>query len=287
VAIQLKYTGRDVDDGSMSIEDMIPALQGFSSAYGKISNLDELQVKHKLRVVGVKKGSFDILLEVVGDIVDAVNKNKEITGLAISSTLIGSVIIKKIIGVISITKHTKNQSFETKVVGDKNIVQVFNTDKVSLEVPYEIFELFQSKLLQQDIAKIAKPLEEGRIDSTEIVVEDEGGHFGESITLEEKPYFEIETKIVTKTDLTELTGSFLSLYKKTNNGYFALNDGTRVSYHLAGKNPENLWPLFIHKGAVKVKCVVQIDENLKPALLEIYEVSPLQNRLFIETSEKN
>ncbi len=41
VSITLKYSGRDVEDGTMSIEDVVPALQGFSSAYGKDCCLQE------------------------------------------------------------------------------------------------------------------------------------------------------------------------------------------------------------------------------------------------------
>ena len=36
VPFNLRYKGPDVDDGSMSIEDIVPVLEGIASAYGRI-----------------------------------------------------------------------------------------------------------------------------------------------------------------------------------------------------------------------------------------------------------
>ncbi|MEK7137952.1 MAG: hypothetical protein AAB787_00435 [Patescibacteria group bacterium] len=145
---------------------------------------------------------------------------------------------------------------------------------------YAIFELYQGKTLQQDINKIAKPLEEGRIDSTEIIVDDDGNKTSESISADEKKYFDIEQVIVAKTEKAQLTGYFLSLFKSTNKGYFILNDGTRVTYQIVAEHPESLWPSIIHKGVVRIECTVHIDENLKPSLLEVYKVEIIQQKLF-------
>ena len=290
VSIKLKYTGSDVNDGTMSVEDMVPALQGFASAYGKIVNSDELQVRHKLRVVGVGKGSFHILLEVIVDAAQKIMENKELIGGVTFSGTLGYVVIKKIIGVIQIQKHTKNQAFTTTVNGNKGTVNVVNIDKVSLEIPHEIFKIYSEKTLKPDINKIVKPLEEGKIDSTEIVLEKGDGEVvSEKINVSEKSYFDVESIPVTKTELTTLTGFFLSLYKSTNKGYFILNDGNRVTYQLSGDRPERLWPLVIHKGAVRIKCIVHIDENLKPSLLDVSDVEIIQKSLFSvsERSENN
>lgn len=62
--ITLKYEGPDVDDGSMSISDFVPVVQGFASAYGKLANAKGIRSQHNLRVVGISKGSANILLKV-------------------------------------------------------------------------------------------------------------------------------------------------------------------------------------------------------------------------------
>jgi hypothetical protein len=269
--ITLKYSGPDVDDGTMSVEDMIPALQGFSSAYGKIVNADELQVRHKMRVVGIRKGSFDILIQILGAAASAANG----TPFQIDTAL-GKVAIEKIVGVIKITKHVKNQAYDTKINSNNGTIHIINVDKLSVEVPYEIYDLFHQKTIQQDISKIAKPLEAGKIDSTEIEARGDDVQIHERIAVEEKPYFDSEAVAITKTDMTEITGFFLSIYKTTNRGYFILSDGTRVSYRLVIPNPEVLWPLIIHKGAVRVRAVVHMDGNLKPTVIDVYEIEPLQ-----------
>ncbi len=276
VTIQLKYTGSDVDDGTMSVEDMIPALQGFASAYGKIVNTQELQVTHKLRIVGIKKGSFDILLQVL---TDAVNAAKDNAAPLIGTGALGYFVIKKIVGVIQLTKHIKNQPFTTNINGNSGSVVVINTERLQLEVPHEILQLYQSKTLQPDIGKIVKPLEEGKIDSTEILVKEDGKVLEERITVHEKKYFEVEPIVVTKTETTVLSGFFVSLFKTTNNGYFILTDGTRVTYHLANERPEELWPLIVAKGGAKITCVVHLDENLKPARLDVSRIELVQNSL--------
>jgi len=35
--ITLRYRGRDVDDGTMPVDDVVDALQGFAGAYGKVA----------------------------------------------------------------------------------------------------------------------------------------------------------------------------------------------------------------------------------------------------------
>src|SRR5713101_1739972 len=57
VPFVLKYEGPEVDDGSMSIEDIVPVLQGFASAYGKIASEQGVGVQHRIRITGVERGS--------------------------------------------------------------------------------------------------------------------------------------------------------------------------------------------------------------------------------------
>ena len=59
INITLKYTGTDVDNGTMAIDDMIVAWQGFSGAYSKIDKHSNIESKHALRVMGIQKGSCE------------------------------------------------------------------------------------------------------------------------------------------------------------------------------------------------------------------------------------
>ena len=64
IEIHLRYEGPDVDDGTMSVEDIVPVLQGFSSAYRKLVIRDDPESKHRLRLAAVRQGSADIILDV-------------------------------------------------------------------------------------------------------------------------------------------------------------------------------------------------------------------------------
>src|SRR5581483_3846847 len=59
ITFKLLYHGRDVDDGTMAINDVTEALEGFSGAYTKVGaflNSPDLN----LRVSAPQKGSFEI-----------------------------------------------------------------------------------------------------------------------------------------------------------------------------------------------------------------------------------
>jgi len=276
--VKLKYTGSDVDDGTMSIEDILPVLQGFAGAYGTVVNTKGLTSEHKLKIVGVEKGSFDILLEVwqwIG------NNSAQLQTI---STVVGGAtfgIASIIIGVIQLKKHVAGQPYTEKIQGVGNtMISVKNSKNVSIEVPVEVFSIFKEGILDGELAKITKPLEKGRIDSAEIRVEHKKEKIKETITVEEKPYFDISTISVTETKEVWLNGAFNSLTKSTNKGFFLLNDGTRASYRFAMKEPEKFYHFFIYNGPVKVRCIAHLDESLKINSLDIYEVQKLQIELF-------
>ena len=58
----LKYDGSNVDDGTMPVEDVREALQGFSGAYGNVASRVDPEGQHQLRVAAVRTGSFDLLI---------------------------------------------------------------------------------------------------------------------------------------------------------------------------------------------------------------------------------
>lgn len=281
--ITLKYSGHDVDDGTMSLEDMIPALQGFASAYGKIANFENLDVQHKLRVVGVSKGSFDILLEVWEKLG---NNNGQLEALKVMGSGIAG-IITIILGVIKIKKHIKKRPFTTKPVPENKSIEINNSGNARLEMPINVYNIFQSKLIDTDLSKMVASLEEGKIDSTEIQVKSEKYQDKERIDFSEKHYLCDEIIEATKTEEVKLSGKFNSLTKTTNKGFFVLNDGTRVSYKLSMERPENWYSHFIYNGLVRITCVAHMDENLKPIFLDIYDIEKLQFDLFDQTTNDN
>jgi len=274
VPLEIKYSGPEVDDGSMSISDMVPALQGLANAYGKVAAVENLKVEHNIRVIGVNKGSFEILLEVCTspESISAVSM-----GLSFSSGIAAKLVIERIISVIQISKHINNQQFESKIKGPDSI-EVKNSENVTITFPINVFNIYSNGDIKSDIAKIVQPLEQGKIDSASIKVDNEI----QELTVGDKDLFNTRTVEVAQTQKMTISGWFNSLTKTTNNGFFNLNDGRRVSYSFAIENPEDLYHHFLHKGPVKIDCIAHLDESLQPTKLDIFSVTPIQADLGLE-----
>lgn len=278
IDISLKYSGPDVSDGTMLIDDMAPVLQGFSSAYGKIVTYKNLPYQHKIRIVGVSKGSFDIALQVW----DALGSNTDqLQALEVAAGgVVGVVTI--IFQIINLIKHVKKEPYKSKP-GNSNTVIVVNNQQAEMEIPLEVFSLFQEKTISADLGRIARPIEEEKIDSLQFSAVLPNKTLDTTISLSEKPYFEIETEEIAKTQEMEIIGKFLSLWKTTNKGRFLLANGRQVAYELPKENPESYYNFFIDNGSMKVKCIAHFDANLEPTRIEILSIERLQQTLLGDT----
>lgn len=276
IEIHLRYGGPDVEDGSMSVEDIVPVLQGFSSAYGKLASIDSPESTHRIRIVGVKPGSADIILEVwkfLGDNVEALKSTAIVAGGAL-------FVVRKIMGVIKAKRHVKKKPFTERINANNSIV-ITNADNVSIEVPLEIFKLFKGGHIDSDLNRMMRPLEKDRIDSAEFSARaPDGTILKERVTAEERPYFDTEETVTATTRETRLIVKLNSLTKSTNNGWAYLSDGTRVFYSYVGNNPSKLYNLFSYQGPVEVSCDAHFDENLKVIKLEVRDLERTTNDLF-------
>jgi hypothetical protein len=167
--ITLKYDGPSVDDGTMPVEDVVNALQGFAGAYGKIATRIDPQRDHQLRVAAIATGSFELLIGawiVTQAAAAGIESLKPVVDAArwVYSTLKG---------IISIKKHTKGRPYDISVRGEGNTVIVFNSDGTQLNATPEVFESFKSSLVDSDLNKIASPLSPERVESVKISSEDD------------------------------------------------------------------------------------------------------------------
>lgn len=280
--IKLKYSGKEVDDGSMSLDDFLPVMQGFSSAYSKIAYSQNITLEHTLRIVAIEKGSVDFILQ-------AWQKLGEVSGQIQAVPILANGVkntVSTILKLIGVTKHIKKQPFQTKISHNQNCIIVTNNENVDLEIPIGIFNLFKEGTVASDLAKMVRPLEKGRIDKAEIIAKGDNYEEKEIIIYQHKDYFDVGSTSITTTKETWLMGKFNSLTKSTNRGYFFLTDGTRVTYELKAEDPETMYPFFIYKGIVQVRCIVHLDENLKPNLIDIFDIKRVQEPLFKQNDKK-
>lgn len=283
VQLHLEYRGKDVDDGTMSIEDLVPVMQGFSSAYGKIAAEVDPRARHRLRIVAVKRGSFDLVLDVwriLGENVDAITSASILVGGGTAGVVGAVKVVKWIIGVIQAKRHVGRRPYRERIVGDNAIV-ITNADGLMIEVPLEVFELFKKASIDTDLAKIVRPLQKDKIDSAEIRAELPSGEVvKETITAEEKAVFDTSELVVTETKDASLIAHLNSLTKTTNSGYLYLVDGSRVFYQYVGDDIQRLHDVFSYDGPVRIQAVAHLDDSLKAVRVEISHIEKAQMDLF-------
>lgn len=284
VQLHLEYKGKDVDDGSMSVEDLVPVMQGFSSAYGKIAAQVDPSARHKLRIVSVRQGSFDLVLDVwrvLGENVDSITAGSILLGGGVVVTTGAVRVVKWIVGVIQAKRHVGRRPYKERISADNTIV-ITNADGLTIEMPLEVFELFKKAAIDSDIAKMVRPLQKGHIDSAEIRAELPSGEeiVKETITVDEKPLFDTSEAAITSTKDAPLIAHLNSLTKSTDSGYLYLVDGTRVFYEYKGDNPARLHEIFAHDGPVRIQAIAHLDDSLKPVRVEITHIEKAQLDLF-------
>ena len=282
VEIHLHYEGPDVDDGTMSIQDIVPILQGFASAYGKVATNHDPNSTHRLKIVSVRPGSADIVLHawhVLGD---------NAASIAAVSVLgqFSYWILTKITGVIQAKRHVRSRPFTDRIDPNGNII-ITNIDNVTIEMPLDVYNLFKEHTIDKDLDKLTSPLSEGHINAVEIKVgSSDGEERLERITLDERPYFAVEDVSITETQETWVEARLNSLSKSTNSGWLYLNDGSRVFYRYIGDNTHNLHATFgTYDGLLRIQCVAHMDENFKVSSIDVVAMERMQGELFSDNDK--
>lgn len=292
VEIRLTYEGPDVDDGTMSLQDIVPVLQGFSSAYGKLASRHDPGTTHRIKINSVSPGSAVIGLEVwtvatqvpslIGDAWKMLGEN--VAPITSTSILVGGAywVFSQIAGVSSLKRHTQRKPHKESVKSD-NRISVTNSNNVTIDVSLDVYNLFVSGELDADLDKLTSPLVPGRIDSAELEARPADGLvIRERITAEERPYFRTDAApVVTSSKPAWFIAKLNSLVKSTNAGWLYLSDGTRAYYRYLGNDKQGLYSLFgSYDGPVRIWASANLDENFKPVSVDVFEIEPAQGNLF-------
>ncbi len=276
VDIVLEYDGPEVVDGTMPIDDLVPVLQGVAGAYGTIAAHQGITVKHKLRLVGIQRGSAKIIL----DVWDMVGHNANQLQAVGSVVAASAAILTVVLGVITLKKHTRKEPYSATAEGMTQQINIVNSRHVSLSVPLTVFNAFKEGIIDSDLAKIASPLQEGSVDSSLISVQAGAMNESEKIEYVDKYVFETANPIATIAPETWLLGSINAMTKSTNSGFLYLADGTRVHFRIKTQNPEKFYHLFSHGGPVRVLASASLDSSLRPIDLVISDMVAIQGDLF-------
>ena len=278
-SVQLLYSGTDVDDGTVPVDYMVDALVGFSSAYGKIARQRQSNdIAHRLRVVGLQKGSAKILV----DVVEWVTKNPLASGVLLTgaTTALGGayIVLKDIAGVIRGKKHLAGAPIENHYTFNVPSVLLQNQSGVPLELSKEQFQYLQSGVLDADLDRLTAPLEEGRVEEFKLTT---GQEELATVDAQGSGYFVHTDRTVTMTrDDVWMEGTLNSHSKSNNRGTFHTLSGKHIPYRYVGDDVQPLLMGYAHNGVVKVRCKVTLDADMNPTGMEISEVQLGQAEMF-------
>jgi hypothetical protein len=280
LTVTLNYNGTDVDGSTMPVDDVVAALQGFASAYSKLASGREPGLEHQIRVSAVDHSSFAV--SVVPVVNWAIQNPKEALLMAAPAVGAAKWVVDTIIKVIELRKATEGKAPDLKVDGNGNTVISNSGSGTVIMIPADMQHAVRSRLIDQDIAKIARPLEKGKVDTAKITATDDSGRVlaDAVITSEEKRFFYSEQPVVATSRPAKLDGYLISLNKESKRGTFRLSNGEGIPYHFVGPDTSSLYNAFSHKGTVRVECEAEFDESLQPIRLAIANVILLQHPLF-------
>lgn len=279
LSMKLVYEGAEVDGGSMPLEEVITALQGFSGAYAKVANSYTPSFSHQLRVQAVEKGSFEMAIMAL-----VVSHPEAIEVLKTVSISAARYVFGLVKDYISAKKHTQSKTYDVSVRGDHNVVVIVNSEGEEKPFPKEVLEMLESKLIDGDLNKIASPLQRGILDKAELSAIDEDGPMDATIASEDKGYFSVEDEVQTKSEV-ELVGEIVSFNKESLNGIFKKVDGSKTHFRYTGNAVDSFIPFFIHKGMIRICAIAFFDPNLKLKRLEIVSASRAQMELDLGSGE--
>jgi len=276
IKVELFYSGTEVEDGTVPVEDMVDALVGFSNAYDKIAKAEEPpDTGHRIRVVGVERGSARILV----DVVEWITRNPAAAGVlaTVGLSVTGGAykILKDLAGVIMGKKALHGQPIT-------NNGFIFNNSHITLNgvnlTPRQLGYL-QSGILDPDLDRMTRLLEQGRgVNEFKLKARNEELV---RVSANERLYFtHSDASVTTTQDGVWLEGTLNSHSKRNNRGMFHMINGKRIPYRYVGDDIQPLLRAYAYNGVVKVFGKVKLDAEHAPVSIEIRDIQITQPVLF-------
>ena len=281
VFINLLYKGPAIENGTMSLQDVTPILQGFSGAYETLVNKKYPKTSHQIYISDIRTGSVEIVLEAW----QWITENTDALTTATAPILVQPDMVFSIMSTIfEISKlkiHIGNEAY-TEQVGDRQSIVINNADNVKVNFNHITYQLYKDGDLDINMRNLVQPLEAGRIDSAEFkVTSTDGKIISQTIRAEDRPSFEPKQITITKTQKVEQTVTLNSLTKTTNNGFLYLANAKRVPYSYKGENDQKLYEIFGNENKpIKIICEAHMNDQLEVISVDIYDLDRIQGSLF-------
>jgi hypothetical protein len=270
VQIELRYSGPLVDDGTMSVDDTVKALQGFAGAYGHAVDSLLTGTTHTLKVSSIETGSFRLMI-------NAALQNQAVSdGLKATGGATAKWVFDKIKEAIQAKKRLKGDPVATDIRDNKIVLMA--KDGGTINITPEALQLLETKVIDGDLKKITDPLSDGFVDNLILSATDEVSRDEERIDSAEKPFFSGESSIEEKREIS-LVGTLVSTSKESLRGTFRLQNGGKVPYHYVGQDTTSLLLDFAYTGPLRVEAIGRFDDSAVLKSLDIIGVERLQASL--------
>jgi hypothetical protein len=274
--VTLRYLGPDVDDGSIGVDDLLSALNGFSSAFYKVAERVDLDSQQRIKVTGISQSSANIHLAIL-DFTQ--NHPKEAAAIGGAVVYVGKklvdLVMSRISDVAKAKKHIQGGKYSVAQTGDNNRSIIINNLNVGLPVSKEVMELLRDGTIDADLEKLTSPLREEAIDGFEMRRDDE--EIADlTLSVTDKPYFTKPRRAKTETKSVVMIGTLTSINKRNNSGIFVTESGRKIRYKITSdsENLPELYRKFAHLGLVRVDCIAKLDENLDVISIDISNIEP-------------
>jgi hypothetical protein len=269
--VELRYRGPLVDDGTMSLNDVVKALQAFAGAYGKAADTLLSGTTHELLVSAVEVGSFRLVIQAF------LHAPAVSDGLKAVGGVTAKWVFDKIKEAIQAKKHLKGGPLSPEIRDNK--IALVAMDGGTINITPEALRLLEGKTLDADLKRLIEPLSEGFVDGLDLTtVDDKGLRDEESIEYAQKSYFADEGATEDKREVV-LEGTLVSASKESLRGTFKLRNGNKVPYHYVGQDKVSLHGDYAYNGPLRVTGMGKFDASAVLMSIDITSAIRLQERL--------
>lgn len=170
--VRIAYDGDALQNGAMEISELAPALIAFGKFIQRANYVigNDRPVKVMLKADDIRKGSFDISLQLVSDMLEQAKlfiSGMEDTGLVALLQIIGyGAATGK--GVFWLIKYLKGRKVTNAKKVSENNIELTVEGSITITITENLYNVFKDYEARQQIEKIIEPLNNAGINSFEL-----------------------------------------------------------------------------------------------------------------------
>lgn len=167
----LVYDGAALEDGSMDIRQLAPALLAVGDLFERANNLlNENRAHISVRVAAVEHGSFVLHLDLWQTVFEQVKTLFSLENISTISDLVDNLFGKAagVVGVFELIRLLRGKKAKRRRTLQNGNVELELPDGSRAEASPKTLDLYEDQRIRQDAAEAVKPVQSEGIDSFEV-----------------------------------------------------------------------------------------------------------------------